>query len=260
MRVLQLTDSHVFGEPETRLKGIPTRESLQEVVHHLCRSGQHFDHVVVTGDHTHDESLAAYEAVRELLAPWLDRLHVVPGNHEDRVLLRQVLAPHLADTEHGVHFAFEGDGWRCVGLDSHSPGEVPGRLCAGEMEWLQQQVRTAEGGNIALFLHHPIVPVGSIWMDRIRLQDAEPLLNVLRENPAVRVVCCGHVHREFTLPIPPHAQMFTTPSTGLQFHPAGDRATFEVAPPGYRVFEFCPGEYRTWVERLPQVSFVPESE
>ena len=51
-------------------------------------SGLRPDHVVVTGDHTHDELPETYAAVRELLEPFLDRLWLLPGNHDDRAALR----------------------------------------------------------------------------------------------------------------------------------------------------------------------------
>ena len=55
-----------------------------------------FDHVVVTGDHTHDELPESYQAVRQILSPWLDRLWQVPGNHDDRTVLRSVFGDRIS--------------------------------------------------------------------------------------------------------------------------------------------------------------------
>ncbi|MCJ7710445.1 MAG: metallophosphoesterase, partial [Chloroflexi bacterium] len=87
-RIVQLTDLHVFADPSARLFGIPTRELLEDVVSHVEAHAGPVDHVVVTGDHTHDELPETYAAVRELLAPFLDRLWLLPGNHDDRAVLR----------------------------------------------------------------------------------------------------------------------------------------------------------------------------
>ena len=73
-RILQLTDLHVFRDPDARLRGIPTFQLLCDVVKHIKQSGEEFDFVVVTGDHTHDELQESYSAVRQVLSPWLDRL------------------------------------------------------------------------------------------------------------------------------------------------------------------------------------------
>jgi Icc protein len=89
-RIVQLTDLHVFADPDTRLYDIPTRELLQDVAAHVERHAGRVDHLVVTGDHTHDELPETYRAVRQILEPWLDRLWQVPGNHDDRATLRSV--------------------------------------------------------------------------------------------------------------------------------------------------------------------------
>ena len=83
-RILQLTDLHLFSDPEATLKGIPTRQTLQSVVDSVLRLESRFDHVIITGDHTHDECPESYAVVREMLGQWIDQLAIVPGNHDDR--------------------------------------------------------------------------------------------------------------------------------------------------------------------------------
>ena len=62
-RILQITDLHLFADPDGRLKGIPTRELLLSVLAHVRESGEQLDHVIVTGDHTHDELPETYRAL-----------------------------------------------------------------------------------------------------------------------------------------------------------------------------------------------------
>ncbi|MCA9064496.1 MAG: metallophosphoesterase, partial [Planctomycetaceae bacterium] len=127
IRILQLSDLHVFAAPETRLKGIPTRELLQDVVQFVRETEAEFDHVVVTGDHTHDETPEAYAAVRHILLPWSDRLHQVPGNHDDRsVLAEQFPGTAPISPESRIQFRFSTGDWLCIGLDTHVPGQVSG--------------------------------------------------------------------------------------------------------------------------------------
>ena len=52
----------------------------------------------------------------------------------------------------------------------------------------------------------------------------------------------------------------TTPSTGLQFDPAADTATFAAAPPGYRLIELSDEGFTTRVVRLPEARFSPTEE
>lgn len=72
----------------------------------------------------------------------------------------------------------------------------------------------------------------------------------------IRLVCCGHVHHEFESQIG-SAKIYATPSTGLQFNPAGAVANFAADAPGYRVIEVDSEGFTTNVVRLPEVRYTP---
>lgn len=262
-RILQLTDLHLFAQPQEALKGIPTRETLQTVVDTILQNEDEFDWVVITGDHTHDEQPETYRAARGILTPWLDRLTIVPGNHDDRRVMRSVLSDVIdrqssdpVPDDDRIVFTFDCANWRCFGLDTHSPGEVPGYLGEPQAAWLRTQL-TAHGNNPSLlFFHHPPVDVGCEWMDRIGLKDRERLVEVIQDFPAVQLVCCGHVHHEFEGRIA-NTRIVTTPSTGIQFDPHGSDPQFASDPPGYRVIELANDQFRTHVVRLPHADHTP---
>lgn len=257
LRILQLTDLHVFAQPEARLKGIPTRECLQDVVRYIQQNELPFDHVVVTGDHTHDELHESYQVVWEILSGWQDRLHVVPGNHDDRVVLRDVFGKIVSGTgQQLINFEFHEDHWQFLGLDTHVPGEVPGLIEQSQIDWLQQRLQSSDAANTALFFHHPPVDVKSVWMDSIGLKGRVLLQSVIQSTPRIRLVCCGHVHHDFHATLG-NADVFTTPSTGIQFDPAGSVATFAADAPGYRVLEISGADFTTKVGRLPKVKYTP---
>jgi len=262
-RILQLTDLHLFNQPEETLKGIPTRETLQAVVSAILRNEDEFDHVVVTGDHTHDEQLQSYQAARGILDPWMDRLTIVPGNHDDRAVMRSVLGDVIQNQsddsvsdDDRIVFSFQCGEWLCLGLDTHVPGEVPGYFGEAQAGWLRRRL-TAHGNHPSvLFLHHPPVDVGSEWMDRIGLKDRDRLVEVVRDFPSVQLICCGHVHHEFDGTVA-GACVVTTPSTGIQFDPCGAEPHFASDPPGYRVIELANDQFRTHVVRLPHADHTP---
>lgn len=259
VRILQLTDLHVFKDPGTLLKGIPTRELLEDVVQQLRNSGEIFDYIIVTGDHTHDELPQSYHAVREILSPWVDRLWQVPGNHDDRTVMRSVFADRIKGVGQDlITFSFNAGRWLCLGLDTHVPGAVSGKIEADQIEWIRRQIHNTNPSRVALFMHHPPVDVGSIWMDAIGLSGKELLQDLFHSENRIRLVCCGHVHHEFRTLVG-HAQIVTTPSTGIQFSPAGSQATFVSDPPGYRVIELTDDQFSTTVRRLPAARFSPET-
>lgn len=256
-RILQLTDLHVFRDPDARLKGIPTFHLLCDVVDYIKRSGEKFDFVIITGDHTHDELPESYSAVRQTLSPWLDKLFQVPGNHDDRAVLRSVFSDRITGLGDGqINFTFQAGNWLCLGLDTHVPSSVPGQIDPEQIAWAKEQVSVLRPAMIGLFLHHPPVNVGSEWMDIIGLSGKELLQAWFSEEPRIRFACCGHVHHEFQTRIN-QTDILTTPSTGIQFSPEGSKPTFVAAPPGYRIIELNDDGYTTRVIRLPETRFAP---
>ncbi|MBL8817694.1 MAG: phosphodiesterase [Planctomyces sp.] len=256
-RILQLTDLHVFADENALLKGIPTRHLLKDVLKAVSNLGLMFDHVVVTGDHTHDELPESYQAVRELLEPWIGILRQVPGNHDDRSVLRSVFSDRIpGNGSELVQFWFTAEQWLCVGLDTHLPGEVSGQIQPEQIEWLETHIKAHPDYNVILFMHHPPVDLNSVWMDRIGLKQKELLQALVLRTPQVRLICCGHVHHESTISLHT-ATVVTTPSTGIQFDPTGDAPHFVKLAPGFRIIELDNDRFSTRVIRLPEAHFTP---
>jgi Icc protein len=256
-RIVQITDLHVFADPDERLFGIPTRELLLDVVADIESNAGPVDHLVVTGDHTHDEQRVSYEAVREILSPWLDRLWVVPGNHEDRALLHEVFGDRTGGSgSEPVRFSFTAGDWLCLGLDTHVPGEVAGAFDAEALRWVQAQLAAHDVPRAALFMHHPPVMLGCAWLDRIGLHGREQLQDLILADARIRLVCSGHVHHASSRMVG-EAEVVTTPSTGLQFDPTQHDPTYARVPPGYRVIELDGTESTMRVARLAEARYAP---
>jgi Icc protein len=255
-RLVQLTDLHLFADQDATLKGIPTRDCLLDVLQLIAAQETDCEHLIVTGDHTHDELPATYQDVRSLLTPWISGLHIVPGNHDDRPLMRATF-PDVVPKTDPLTFSFECHDWHFIGLDSHCPGEVHGTLGPDQLDWFAGLVRSISR-PIGVFMHHPPIAMNSPWMDRISLTDGSQMQQIVRDNSQIRFVSCGHVHHESVHRLET-AEVLTTPSTGLQFNPAGDEPAFADEPPGYRVFEFDGAAFKTEVRRLSENRFHPDA-
>ena len=256
-RILQVTDLHLFADPTECLKGIPTRDLLLSVLENVQGSGVHLDHVIITGDHTHDGLPETYRNVQEIFVRWSDRVWHVPGNHDDRTALRSVFRDRIAGEGAGrVNFGFRAGAWLCLGLDTQVPGSVAGRIDDDQIAWIHDQLERYQPTRVVLFMHHPPVLLGCPWLDAIGLEGRELLQDVIVSDPRIQLACCGHVHHESTHHLGA-ATIVTTPSTGLQFDPAGATATFATAPPGYRLIELNDEGFTTRVVRLPEARFSP---
>lgn len=154
----------------------------------------------------------------------------------------------LFAAERPLTFSLAAGGWQVIGLDSQDTGEIAGRIDSAQLEWLRHELERGDGAPALVFLHHPPVPVGVEWLDRIGLQDPQALLDLLERFPRVRAVCSGHVHREHLGRIGA-AAFFTTPSTCTQFG-AGPEMGYDPVPAGYRTFTLDGDEVRSAVHRL----------
>ncbi len=238
--IVQMSDCHLFADVDATLLGTPTRPRLHQVIEEIDRRSPHFDLLVVTGDTAHDESRETYDAFAAELGERVERLRILPGNHDHRGSLLEVFPNACAGVDGGVTFRAESAGWILIGLDSQRPGVPAGELGTTQLAWLQTMLEASPTTDTILFMHHPPIGVGSEWLDAIALQDAAALGSMLEGHPQVKIVLTGHVHQEAS-GLLGRVRVLTTPAVGPQFRPHTDGFEIEPGPPAYRVVELTPG-------------------
>ena len=257
VRILQLSDPHLLSNPDARLRRVPIWRSFRQVLRHVDREALDVDWTILTGDLAHDEERETYRLLRSTLEERTWSWRMIPGNHDNRVFMREVFPGISAREREFFSFSLEVPGWKLVGLDSHLPGYVSGRVGRHQLDWLKQELQADPGTPTVLFIHHPPVPVGCPWLDRIGLEDADDLNRVVAAAPQVRLICCGHVHHEFQGRVG-EAAVLTAPSTAFQFLPKGDVPVFDPFPPGVRILELEGSRWSTRVIRVPELIWVPD--
>jgi Icc protein len=243
LTIVQITDCHLFADPEESLRDIATRPRLRQVIADIRRRVADFDVLIVTGDTANDEAAETYEAFRDELDGWTERLRIVPGNHDDRAALLRLFPNGCEPIGERIGFVIETSDWVVIGLDSQLSGETAGRLGGEQLAWLRSRLDAASGLDALLFLHHPPIPVGSAWLDEIGLEDAAELGALISARPRVRAVISGHVHQEVSGSIG-GAPVHTTPAVGPQFRPRTASLEIDPGPPAYRIVELHPAG--TW--------------
>lgn len=245
LQLVQITDTHLYADPDRRLLGLSTLECLREVLSQVAIEHPNPDLVLATGDLVHDASPAGYRRVAEELRSLGAPVFGLPGNHD----VPGAMCTHLE--AHGVSCAGElqlGD-WQILLLDSVIPGEDGGRLAPAELERLADAL--AEGdSHVLVCLHHQPVEVGSAWIDTMALENRDAFFKVLDACPRVRGVLWGHIHQEFDQQRG-KVRLLASPSTCVQFTPGVDDFQVDMAPPGYRHLALLPdGQIRTRISRL----------
>ncbi len=229
VRVLHLTDPHLFADKRRELRGVNTYDSLTEVIAHHRESGWPADIVLATGDLVQDDSAGAYEHFAALMGELGVPVHCIPGNHDVPDLMRSALADGPFIYCDGV----EIDDWLIVGIDSTAPGRAGGTIRASELERLDADIDASDARHVLVTVHHPPVSMGSRWLDTVGLENGAGLIERVRKSERVRLVLFGHVHQAYD----GHENgvaIVGTPSTCRQFKPKSDEFAVDDRPPAYR--------------------------
>ncbi|BCQ33298.1 MULTISPECIES: 3',5'-cyclic-AMP phosphodiesterase [Erwinia] len=255
VRILQITDTHLFAGKHETLLGVNTWASFDAVLDVIAADKRHYDLIVATGDLAQDHSALAYqhfaEGIARLPAPcvWL------PGNHDFQPTMFTTLAASTIADQKQV---LVGDHWQIVLLDSQVFGVPHGELSEYQLEWLESVLAAEPQRHTLVLLHHHPVPSGCSWLDQHSLRNPHMLDTVLRRYPQARNLLCGHIHQELDLEWQGR-RVLASPSTCVQFKPHCTNFTIDAESPGWRWLDlYDDGRLDTQVQRLTTRIFNPD--
>ncbi|AFL72561.1 metallophosphoesterase [Thiocystis violascens] len=247
LRLVQLTDPHLFGNPAGRLLGITTRISFEAVLAHVLANSQPVDALILTGDLVHDESPAGYRYLRQALDGSGQPYYCIAGNHDRHDPMREYLGCSAVETL-GIRRI---KNWSLIFLDSLNPGRNSGLLPHSQLDQLRGLLARNQSPSL-IFLHHHPIPVHSTWMDTMGAENGGELLRICALNPQVKAVVFGHIHQAFSS-VQGDCRILGTPSTCIQFLPGSREFALDDRPPGYRELMLYPdGRLETQVIRLDE--------
>lgn len=244
LRFIQITDTHLFDRAEGTLRGVNTAESLAVVVAHIRARLQPIDGILATGDLSHDGGTPSYRRLIHLLRPLNASTYCLPGNHD----ALGVFGCTLKGTRVQSGGRLLRDDWQLIFLDSALPGAVHGRLRQRELERLDAALAEQPQQHALVCLHHQPVPVGSAWLDKLMLDNAAALFDVLDRHPQVRGLLWGHVHQAYDA-MRHQVRLLSGPASCIQFKPDCEEFTLDDLPPGYRWLElYADGHIETGID------------
>ncbi len=241
LRVLQLSDTHLYATHHGQLMGVNTWDSFQQVLARAREQLGPIDLVLATGDLVHDASPEGYGALKELMSEIGVPVYCLPGNHDSA----EIMTAHLVGGRISMPFATLHGEWLLVMLDSTLEGKVEGELSRQDLQRLEAALEAHRDKHILISLHHHPMPVGSNWLDAMGLGNANELFAVLDGYSGVRGIVCGHIHQHFEQQ---HKgiRVLGSPSTCFQFAPKSARFDLDHEPPGCRWLALLPdGEITT---------------
>lgn len=248
LRLIQITDTHLYRDPRAALLGLNTQQSFEKIVDLIASSAETPDVIVATGDIAQDASVDSYHRFARGMARLGAPFYWIPGNHDSRKIMHSLTDYHAANTTRIV----QGN-WQILMLDTSVENEVHGYLTESELTRLEQQLSHLQDGvqHSLIFLHHNPVRGTSDWMSDIGLENAGALFGILKKFPAsVRAIAYGHIHQELDFEYEGF-RFFCTPSTCIQFKPHVEDFELDMQAPAYRCFELhADGRIDTTVQRL----------
>lgn len=257
IKVLQITDTHLFKGKNETLLGVNTWAGYQAVLDEVIASQQHYDLIIATGDLSQDHSVEAYqhfaEGIQRLPAPcvWL------PGNHDFQPAMYDTLAK--AGISQSKHVLL-GNRWQMLLLDSQVYGVPHGMLSEFQLEWLENALAAYPNRDTVILLHHHPVASGCSWLDQHSLRNSHQLDMILQKYPRAATLLCGHIHQEMD-EIWQGRRVLATPSTCVQFKPHCSGFTIDSVAPGWRWLKLgADGQLATQVCRLNTREFLPDME
>lgn len=228
-RLIQITDTHLFGDPKGELRGVPTLPAAERVLAAALDYAPDAAALLVTGDLVQDDP-GGYAQFRRLFGKAGKPVHCIPGNHDLVADMRAALQ--------GAPFRIGGHldlgRWRVVMLDSSVAGNAHGELGTAGLSQLGRALSQAGDRHVLVCLHHHPIDMRSDWLDRVGLLDREAFFALIDGHPQVRAVLWGHVHQALD-ERRGNVRLLSTPSTCAQFLPRSPDFAVDSLPPAFRV-------------------------
>ena len=253
-RIVQVTDPHLFNDPNSELLGINTQASFSQVLTEIQQQHYAYDLVLATGDLVQDSSDNGYLRFCENVKSLEKMVFWIPGNHDFQPKMVEFLTKENVNA--GKHILL-GEHWQILLLDSQVQGVPHGQLEAEELAWLQAKLAAYPQRYTLVVLHHHLLSTGSRWLDQHNLRNPHELAGILEPFPRVKAILYGHIHQQVDSSWHGYHVM-ATPSTCVQFKPDCNSFTLDTLQPGWREIElYADGRIETRVKRIQQASFLP---
>ena len=245
IRIAQISDLHIKPPGQLAYGRVDTAKALERCVETLNAFEPAPDFVVISGDLADTPVWQEYDYLAQLLAPLKLPFAGIPGNHDERELMRAAF-PKAA-------YAFSSGPLNqkiAIGeldlmlLDSSVPGKPHGELDALTLQWLDTMLCSSVDRPALVFLHHPPFLAGIWHMDCQNLTNAAELAAIIRRHPRVQLVATGHIHRAaLTMFAGVPCTICPAPNHAVDLDLGHLREpSFKVEPPAFHLHSWFAGE------------------
>ncbi|QLB13329.1 Icc protein [Bisgaardia hudsonensis] len=256
IRLVQVTDPHLFQDEMSELLGINTQASFSQVLQEIQESTFDYDFVLATGDLVQDSSEEGYLRFCQGINKLQKKVFWIPGNHDFQPKMFEILNENQGNISPLKHLLL-GDFWQVIMLDSQVFGVSYGELSQHQLDFLHSKLQAYPERYALIVLHHHIVLTNSAWLDQHNLRNIQEFKQIVTKFPNVKGILCGHIHQAvdsewFGI------KMMATPSTCIQFKADSNNFALDAVQPGWReIALYDNGFIETSVKRVQKAVFLP---
>ncbi len=246
IKLLQLSDLHLLAHAEATLMGVNTEFYWHKTLSKALRQHPDADLLLLTGDLAQTPTPETYRRLLRHLADVAIPCLCLPGNHDNKRLMQEILNSGNVGCNKRQVFAH----WQIINLDSTVDRAAGGHLSEQELNLIDLCIAQYPELWVFISIHHHCTATGSLWMDKMQIDNSNRLFERLQKHPQVKAITTGHIHQvrqqqKYGIKI------FSAPSTCFQFKPLSKNFALDTLPPGYRWFRLqADGSLQTAVERL----------
>jgi 3',5'-cyclic-AMP phosphodiesterase len=194
--IAQITDTHIRRKGKLLHHMVNPSKRLRRAVERINSLDPLPDVVLATGDLTDNGKRKEYQRLRDILAPLVPPLFVIPGNHDRREPMREAFGDHWYLPRMGpLQYVIEEYPVRLIGLDTMNDGEPHGILDEARLAWLDATLAAAPQRPTLIFMHHPPFKTGIKALDGLEFRGAQEFAKLVERNPQIQRIVCGHIHR-----------------------------------------------------------------
>jgi Icc protein len=246
LRIVQISDTHLFGDPARELLGVNTQSSFESLLSILHTEKPEM--ILLTGDLSQDGSADSYLRLADAMNLFQVPIYCIPGNHDDSIAMAKIYPRGHVSVQRQILVP----GWQIIMLDSQKVGSVEGYLSQEQLTFLQHCLESKPELRAIIVMHHQPIAVGSTWLDKIGVTNASAFWDLISHYSNANTILFGHVHQLFEGE-KNGVKLFSSPSTCIQFKTHSDKFALEKLAPAYRWLDlYSNGEIKTGVCRAPE--------
>jgi 3',5'-cyclic AMP phosphodiesterase CpdA len=209
LEVIHISDTHFGPDRSLLIRGANVCARSEALVEEINALPFQPDLVVHTGDVVNDPDEGAYSLAAEVLSQLKAPVYYATGNHDDVGMMKSALSfgEHetlVSDDDllcYQIGGAAEGAMEMFV-LDGKVPPKDGPHGFVSDVQIEAVLSRISGDKPVAVFLHYPLTPINSAWIDaHLLVTNGDDLHRQIREKAGdhLRGIFTGHLHRGLQL-------------------------------------------------------------